>query len=134
MTENDFGFRVRQALNESLTRFDYRTSYRLEQARKAALAAHAERAHVAAWSPALAGAGGPELGESDGAGWLQRMGMAVPLLALAIGFVGIYQYQEAQRISELANLDFAVLLDDVPIDAYANKGFGSLLRGDDEES
>jgi hypothetical protein len=134
MNENDFGFRIRQALNESLTRFDYKTSYRLEQARRAALAAHASRESVAAWSPALATAGGPALGDTSGNSWLQWLGMAAPLLALAIGFVGIYQHQDAARISELANIDFAVLLDEVPIDAYADKGFGALLQGDDEES
>jgi hypothetical protein len=134
MNDNEFGFRIRQALNEGLTRFDYKTSYRLEQARNAALAAHAGRRSVAAWSPALATAGGPTFGTSSGVGWLQRLGMAAPLLALAIGFVGIYEHQRAERISEQANIDFAVLLDEVPIDAYADKGFGALLQGHDEES
>ena len=50
-----------------------------------------------------------------------------------IGFVGIYQWQQEQRINELADIDFAVLLDDAPIGTYADKGFGTLLQtGTDE--
>ena len=50
-----------------------------------------------------------------------------------IGFVGIYEYQESRRISELADMDFAVLLDDVPLETYADKGFGALLKVSDDE-
>jgi hypothetical protein len=66
--------------------------------------------------------------------WLHRVGLAAPLLALTIGFVSIYEYQESQRIAEIANMDFAVLLDDVPIETYADKGFGALLRGDTDDN
>ena len=66
-------------------------------------------------------------------GWAQRLGLIAPLLALVIGFVGIYQWQQERRISELADMDFAVLLDDAPIGTYADKGFGTLLQtGTDE--
>lgn len=133
MNENDFGYRIRQALNEGLDRLDYTTSYRLEQARQAALARHrpAQQAK-AAWSPVLATAGGPSADGGDESGWMRRLGLAAPLIALALGIVGIYQYQESRRISAMADLDFAVLLDEVPLDAYANKGFGALLRGTDD--
>jgi hypothetical protein len=135
MNENEFGYRIRQALDEGLDRLDYRTTYRLEQARLAALAhlpsAQAERG----WAPALRTAGGPP-GGFESASWLRRLGLAAPLLALVIGFVGISQYQEfeeSRRISELANMDFAVLLDDVPLETYADKGFGALLQGESDE-
>jgi len=133
MNENDFGYRIRQALNEGLDRLDYTTSYRLEQARLAALARHRPaRETQVAWSPALAAAGGPGIDGGDEANWITRLGLAAPLIALALGIVGIYQYQESRRISAMADLDFAVLLDEVPLDAYADKGFGALLRGTDD--
>jgi hypothetical protein len=50
-----------------------------------------------------------------------------------IGFIGIYQWQHDQHISQLADIDFAVLLDEGPIDAYADKGFGALLQTNTEE-
>jgi hypothetical protein len=55
------------------------------------------------------------------------------VLALAIGIFGIYQYQESRRISELADMDFAVLLDEVPLSTYADKGFGAMLSQDSNE-
>jgi Protein of unknown function (DUF3619) len=133
MNENDFGYRIRRALDEGLERLDYRTAYRLEQARQAALARQFAGQAETEWVPALQTAGGaPDVDER--AGWLRRFGLAAPLLALTIGFVGIYEYQESQRIAEIANMDFAVLLDDVPIETYADKGFGALLRGDTDDN
>jgi hypothetical protein len=132
MNENEFGYRIRQALNEGADRLDYRTTYRLEQARRKALAAH--RAETApAWRPILVPAGAPGFEDEGRVGWAHRLGIAAPLLALAIGFVAIYQWQHERRINELADIDFAVLLDEAPIDAYADKGFGALLQtGTDE--
>jgi hypothetical protein len=132
MNENEFGYRVRQALNEGAEHLDYRTSLRLEQARRTALTAH--RAQSApAWRPTLVPAGGPSLGSDAPVGWAQRLGLAAPLFALIIGFVAIYQWQQERRITELADMDFAVLLDDAPIGTYADKGFGTLLQtGSDE--
>jgi hypothetical protein len=132
MNDNEFGYRIRQALNEGAEHLDYKTVLRLEQARHKALAAH--RAVTApVWRPVLAPAGGPSLGDESRVTWGHRLGLAAPLLALIIGFVGIYQWQHDQRISELADIDFAVLLDDAPIGAYADKGFGTLLQTSSEE-
>jgi hypothetical protein len=36
-------------------------------------------------------------------------------------------------MSDLAAMDFAVLMDETPIGAYADKGFGILLRGETED-
>jgi len=132
MNENEFGYRIRQALNEGAERLDYKTAYRLEQARRKALTAH--RAESApAYRPILLPAGGPPLEDDGHAGWAQRLGLVAPLLALVIGCVGIDQGQHDQRINELADIDFAVLLDEAPIDAYADKGFGALLQTNTDE-
>lgn len=132
MNENEFGYRVRQALNESAEHVDYKTAYRLEQARLKALAAH--RAETApAWRPALVAAGGPARGDEPGPSWAQRFGLVAPLVALVVGFVAIYQWQHEQRINQMADIDFAVLLDEAPIDAYADKGFGALLQTSTDE-
>lgn len=132
MNEVEFGYRVRQALNDGAERLDYKTVYRLEQARKAAVARQKQPRQAAAWVPALQVAAActlPANGESSGFWvWLHRMGLVAPLLALAIGFVGIYQWQRAQAIAEIAALDFAVLMDETPLEAYADQGFTVLLR------
>jgi hypothetical protein len=129
MNETEFGYRIRQALNEGLERMDYKTAFRLERARKAALARY-RPAPAAVAAPTLATAGGPVLEEPavNGGGWLHRLGLAAPLIALLIGFVAIHQWQRAKTIDELAAIDFAFLLDEAPIEAYADKGFGVVLK------
>jgi len=134
MNEVEFAYRVRQALNEGMERLDYRVSLRLENARRTALARQRVAVQAPIWVPALrhASAGGAcveEVSDSRLA-WIHRLGVIVPLLALAIGFVGIYRWHEDEAIAEHANLDLAVLLDDTPIDTYADRGFGELMRAE----
>lgn len=123
--ETDFAFQIRQALNEGAERLDYKTRLRLEQARKAALA-HFDASRGAVRSPAA----GLVLADSAGGmwHWLQRAGLIAPLFVMVVGFVSIQQWREAQRISYLADIDFAVLLDDGPLEAYADQGFGAFIQ------
>jgi len=134
MNEAEFAYRIRQALDEGAGRVDYTVSLRLEKARQAALERSAARAAAPLWVPALqlataSGAASDDAG-SGRSSWLLRFGLAAPLLALAIGIVGIKQWQSDRMVAEVADIDFAVLLDDTPIDTYAHKGFGVLLRND----
>jgi hypothetical protein len=134
MNEKEFGYQIRQALNEAAAGLDYKTTYRLEQARAAALAKHREPATSPAWNPALQPAG--SAGDGSRLGWFGSFGLAAPIVALIVGFIGIYQWQQQQlpeRMSDLAAMDFAVLMDETPIGAYADKGFGILLRGETED-
>jgi hypothetical protein len=136
MNEKEFGYQIRQALNEAATGLDYKTTYRLEQARAAALTRHRDPVTAPAWSPALQTAGGRPSDGGSRLGWFGSLGMAAPVVALVVGFIGIYQWQQQQvpeRISDLAAMDFAVLMDETPIGAYADKGFGILLRGETED-
>jgi len=134
MNEAEFAFRIRQALNEGAERVSYKTSLRLERARQLAVG----RARGAALPPAtvrlpamqIATACGPGLDAPAGSSfwsWLRGAGLAAPLLALAVGFVAIHQWHDRKFISELADVDFAVLLDEHPISALADKGFGVLI-------
>lgn len=133
MKETEFAYRVRQALNEGAERLDYKTVYRLEQARGRALACHrAGAAEAPVWVPSLQTAGGASAPSSGGFWtWLRRAGLAAPIAALVIGFVSIYQWQRTQQIEHLADLDFAVLLDEGPIDTFADSGFGVMLKSQD---
>lgn len=135
MNEVEFGFRIRQALNEGAEALDYKTAFRLEKARSVALARHHAAVPASVRLPALqlATAGGAPVDAPGGGNlwaWLRGAGLAAPLLVLAIGFIGIYQWHNRQHIAELADFDFAVLLDDAPIEAYADRGFSALLQRD----
>jgi hypothetical protein len=139
MNETDFAFRIRQALNEGADSVSYKASLRLERARQLAVSRVRRGALVAPATvrlPALqvATAGGASLDGPEGGGawaWLRNAGLAAPLLALVVGFVGIHQWHSRQFISELADVDFAVLLDETPIAAYADKSFGAMLARPD---
>jgi hypothetical protein len=56
------------------------------------------------------------------------MSVALPLLVLVAGMVGLYQYEEQQRIAEVAELDAAVLSDELPLSAYLDHGFNAYLE------
>jgi hypothetical protein len=56
-----------------------------------------------------------------------RAAVAAPLLAMVVGLVGVYQNEREQRTAELAELDAAVLSDDLPLTAYTDHGFNAYL-------
>jgi len=134
MNEAEFAYRIRQALDEGASQIDYTVSLRLEKARKRALERSSATAAAPLWVPALqlatAGAGIGSGGPAARSSWILRFGLAAPLVALAIGIVGIKQWQNDNLVAEIADLDFAVLLDDTPIDTYAHSGFGEYLRAE----
>jgi len=58
----------------------------------------------------------------DNVGWI------APLVVLVFGLIGIAQWQSDSRINDIAELDAALLTDDVPPDAYADSGFMGFLK------
>lgn len=131
MNQDEFGFRIRQALNDGAERLDYRTVLRLEQARSRALARQRRAGPATVRLPALqlaTASAAPPAGRGGAWGWLRGAGLVAPLIALAVGFVAINQWQEEREIQRQAALDLAVLLDEGPLDAYADRGFGVLLQ------
>ena len=126
--ELNFAYKVRHALNERLDDLPASTTDRLAQARKMALArkkAHVEVPLSVRVAKAEMAPSGGFL--SQGFGWLGRMGVAVPMLVLVAGLAGIYQYEQQQRIADLAELDAAVLSDELPLSAYLDHGFNAYL-------
>jgi hypothetical protein len=120
MNEMQFGNKVRQVLNRGLA-LDRPTAERLRAAREAALARHRpEPAPALAWAGALRGRFG---------GWGGfALRVLLPLAMLAVAAAGIYTWQENQRIAELADIDAQLLTDDLPIDAYLDRGFQNWLK------
>ena len=119
----NFAYKVRHALNRHLDELPSSTTDRLASARKAALARKKPHAPVRLAQGQLAGNTGALFSFS----FLNRMAVAIPLMALVAGLAGIYQYEEQQRIAELAELDAAVLSDELPLTAYLDQGFNAYL-------
>ncbi|MFL6657845.1 MAG: DUF3619 family protein [Massilia sp.] len=119
----NFAYKVRHKLNEHLDQLPSSTTDRLASARKAAMARKKPHAPVRVPQAQLAG----NVGAFFSSSFFNRMGVIVPLMALVVGLAGIYEYEEQQRIAELAELDAAVLSDELPLTAYLDKGFNAYL-------
>jgi hypothetical protein len=90
-----------------------------------ALSVHkAEKVRVQ--KPVFAGAIGNYTSSSRGL-W-GTVGWVAPLVVLVFGLIGIAQWQNDSRITDLAEVDAALLTDDVPPDAYADSGFMAFLK------
>ena len=50
------------------------------------------------------------------------------LLVVGACLTGLYQFEQQRRIEELADMDAAVLTDDLPISAYTDHGFNAFLK------
>lgn len=125
--ELNFVYKVRHALNENLENLPASTTEKLASARKIALSRKKKASPLQALLPqaALTGEDGRLL--RCPLSWLGRMGLAVPLVALVAGLIGIYQFEQEQRIKELAEIDAAVLSDELPLSAYVDDGFNAYL-------
>lgn len=61
-------------------------------------------------------------------GWFNRLATVLPLVALVAGLVAISAWQDEQRTNELADVDAALLTDDLPPAAYTDPGFAQFLK------
>lgn len=95
---------------------------RLSAAREQALAQYE---HAPARGLAWAGTSVSHFLERPAAG----IRYALPLAVLILGLAGIVYWQSSNgNGNELADLDARLLTDDLPIDAYLDKGFDSWLK------
>ena len=98
---------------------------RLHAARMKALAVRKVE-KVLAQKPVFAGITGNWNAGSNGV-W-DTVGWLAPLVVLVFGLIGIAQWQDDSRINDIAEVDAALLSDDVPPDAYADSGFLAFLK------
>ncbi|MBI3285784.1 MAG: DUF3619 family protein [Burkholderiales bacterium] len=128
----DFAYKIRRALNESAENIPAPSLDRLAQARKMALACKKKEAPVAVMAVRgiLAGNSGFSFQGPDS--WIGKLGIALPLLVLVAGLIGIYEYEQQQNINELADIDAAVLVDELPPAAYVDTGFTAYLNQAEE--
>lgn len=128
--DTNFAYSVRRALNEKLDDLPASTTDRLAAARMAAMARKKAdapaRVRVSRTAPALAG--GASGFFANQFAWFNRVSVALPLLLVLGGMVGVYQYEQQQTVQELAEMDAAVLSDELPLSAYLDQGFGAYLE------
>lgn len=125
------GLRLAARLTAGTAELPYEVRERLRAARERALAQRKVEVvrHAPAWvlpGPAAAlGWGGEER-----LGLWGRLSSALALGVLVLGLLGINAQVSDQRARELADVDMALLTDDLPPAAFADPGFIQFLQRD----
>lgn len=123
-----FARRIVARLNDDTEQLGGDVAERLRFAREGALARARLARSPAAVAPRLGitAAGAALLG--GGSGWWVKLASVVPLVALVCGLVLIQQWQTRVQISVAAEVDAALLADDLPPTAYSDAGFVEFLK------
>jgi hypothetical protein len=130
--------RVAQRLAAALTEYQAKSAdpnidARLAFARDRAMETARRTRSATAIAPSLAGAAGGTailggLPGSDSTPWWLRLGSLVPLAVLLAGLVLIDSQYTRSQIEAAAEVDAAILADDLPPEAYRDQGFVEFLR------
>lgn len=125
-TQDQYGRRVAARLSAGSEQLPHDISERLRAARMRALAQRKREITVPARAFVLAGAQGGD----DRPSFWGRLASALPVVMLAAGLVAINLVQNEIRATEVAEVDAALLTDDLPPAAYADPGFVEFLKSD----
>ncbi len=126
--QSRFALRVAARLTERSQDLGADIGERLRFAREKALdQARASRAASAAPVVGVSAAGAALLGRA-GSGWWMKLAAVLPAVALIAGLVLIQQSQTNAQIAVAAEIDAALLADDLPPVAYSDAGFAEFLK------
>lgn len=124
-----FGLQVAARLTESTATLGADVSERLRFAREQAVErARAARRAEAASPAVVVQAGGSAALAGGGSGWGFKLAAMLPALLLAAGLVAIEVWQDDAQLTTAAEVDAALLADDLPPSAYGDAGFVEFLK------
>jgi len=126
--EEQFARRLTARLSAGSAELPHDIGERLRVARQQALARRKLAPARSSASVVVSSGGGAAL---LGGGWWTRVGALVPLVALVVGLVTISALQDENRANDLAEVDAALLTDDLPPAAFTDPGFVQFLKTDD---
>lgn len=127
MNEERYAFRIRQALNHASLDISPAATRRLEAARHLALSRQRQAA------PALELAG---IGSHNAPYFAPRFPyakQALAVLALLLGMWISFYWHSVQYVSELQEVDSALLSDELPPEAFLDNDFFEWLKDDSPE-
>jgi hypothetical protein len=124
--QDRFGALVAARLSAGTAELSHDVGERLRAARVQAVARRKSAAVRTAAGVNGVGAGTLTLG--DGPSLWNRIASVIPLVALLAGLVLINTLQNERRAHEVAEVDAALLTDDLPPSAYADPGFIQFLK------
>jgi Protein of unknown function (DUF3619) len=127
-----FGLRVAAGLTERSLELGADVTERLRFGREKALErARAVRPAESEVQVGVTRAGAAILGRA-GAGWWVKVASVLPVLALIGGLILIQRWQDTAQIAVAAEVDAALLADDLPPNAYGDAGFAEFLKSPSE--
>lgn len=121
--DQELAARIVRRLNEGTESLDPGTHERLLDARKAALTRYREEP-APAWSVTWAGNVLSRFTERHVFG----VRYLIPVLILVLGLASILYWQASPVSNDIAEIDVELLTDDLPINAYLDRGFDSWLK------
>ena len=127
------GLRLTSRLNEATVQLPHEITERLRAARERAVASRKVElvrqpsAYASAGQLALTGGWGTD----EQMSWLGRLSSTLALCLLVFGMLGISEAQSDLRARELAQVDIALLTDELPPAAFADPGFLQFLQTED---
>lgn len=124
--EDQFGQHVAARLSAGSQELPHDIGERLRVARAQAVAMRKQAPQLRAASTVIRSGNVATMGGS----WWTRIGSVIPLIALVAGLITISVMQDEDRASELADVDSALLTDDLPPAAYTDPGFAQFLKSD----
>lgn len=126
--QDRFGLKTASYLSAGAAALPHDISERLRVARTQAVANRKVERLDTAVQVVNAG-GSASLGWGGGGfGWWARIGSALPLVVLVVGLLVINSIQNDNRARELAEVDAALLTDELPPAAFADPGFIQFLK------
>jgi hypothetical protein len=131
--EARFALRVCAELHSAGSQLPHDISERLRVARLRAVEQGRLSAIVAKPAPQLQGELLTTLGSLGGQGGSERgawwkLASVLPLIVLLVGLALIRYFDEVERIDAAAEVDAALLADDLPPQAYADPGFAEFIN------
>ena len=130
--QNRFGLRVAARLSAGTEGLPHDIGERLRVAREQAVARRKQPAAVLRQRAAMAASRNGNTATlsvgDDGLGFWGRLTSAALVLVMAAGLIAINVIQDDDRTMEVAELDAALLTDDLPPEAYADPGFLQYLK------
>ena len=127
--EGRVALRLTALLSEHADDLPHDISERLRFGRERALAAarHQRREEATAVASTVSANGRAAVMAGPPSVWL-RLASALPLVVLVAGLVLIQQHHDLEQIAAAAEIDSALLADELPPAAYRDPGFTEFLR------
>jgi hypothetical protein len=127
-----FALRITSRLTERSQDLGPDVTERLRFAREKALARAREVRGSEASAPQRAARAGASM-LARRSGWWFKLAAVVPVVALVGGLVLIQRWQDKAQVSVAAEVDAALLSDDLPPKAYSDAGFAEFLKTPPQE-